>query len=668
MNLVGLTLTVAQYLLSADAGRRRNSRGRAPVTARNSSGKSLRALHAALFVSIVLIVSTFGFNCYAATIPVDDSGFREVSLSGRWKLRFDPNDLGEKSGWPAKTWLRSKSTAVPGSFNQEFQDHLWYQGKVWYRTTFRVDRSADPEARTYLRFLGVTLRCKVWVNGHLLGENKLPYVGFTFDATDALRYGAKNTVVVMVDNKILANAIPDKKWRGWWDFGGITRPVYLEQRLRLSSNIVVTTDTTNDTSWTLRLKTTTTNYGPDTPGTIRYALTDGSGNTIWSSNRPEIIRNGRSHQIVEAPLKNIKPWSPESPSLYQLAIRTEDNRGHQHLRTVRVGFRKIEVRGSSIYLNGAPLQLRGMSRHEMFAASGSTVPSDRTREDFEEIKAAGSNMVRLAHYPQSPEVYDLCDELGLLVWSEIPAWQSSAETLADPAVFSTYAAPELKAMVQEFRNHPSVIVWSVANEVPSQLPEVAEYIHKAVKYVHGLDPTRLVTFASDKRERDLSFGFVDIIAVNEYFGWYYGKPTDVGPMLDNLETKFPNKPILVTEFGAEGVPGWQKPAPDAPGKDYSLQHQVIFLQTHLSQIFAPQRRRFVAGGLVWVYNDFPDPHRVGGDHPKIASYRNNKGLVTEDRHHKPAFETVKDFFTNLSTEQAGPSQAGGSNATAESEK
>lgn len=613
--------------------------------------KPPRTVRAVVLILAALITPALTVNCSGAVIPAGDDGFRRMDLSGTWDLRFDPNDTGEKAGWASAQWLGAKPAVVPGSFNQQFQDHLWYQGKVWYRTSFNVDRPADPSARMYLYFQGVTLRCKVWMNGQLLSENRLPYLGFTLDATPALRYHGKNVLVVMVDNKILAKAIPDRKWHGWWNFGGITRPVYLEQRNRFYSDVVVTTDRTSDDAWTLRLQTAIFNQGSAIPGTIEYSLTDSAGNNIWTSRNSGVFGAGESKQTIATTIKGVEPWSPDNPALYRLAIRTQSIHGDEHLRTIRIGFRKIEVRGSSLYLNGAPLQIRGMGRHEMFAASGSTVPPERTRKDLEEIKAAGSNMVRLAHYPQSPEVYDICDELGLLVWSEIPAWQSSAETLSDPAVFTRYAAPELSAMVKELRNHPSVIVWSVANEIPSQLPQVAEYIHKAVDYVHALDPTRLVTFASDKREQDVSFAFVDLIAVNEYFGWYYGKCADVGPMLDGLAVRFPNKPLLVTEFGAEAVPGWQKSSPDAPGRDYSLQHQVEFLRCHLQQIFEPQRRKFVAGGLIWVYNDFPDPHRVGGDHPKMASYRNNKGLVTEDRQHKPAYEAVKNFFAKQAADQ-----------------
>jgi beta-glucuronidase len=619
-----------------------------------AGAKARRALRVILFVSVLsFILPGFSPACFAATVPVGDSGFRQLDLSGTWNLRFDPDDVGEKAAWFSGSWPASQEARVPGSFNAEFQDQLWYQGKVWYRTTVRVNRPKDPAARMFLHFLGVTLRCKVWLNGRLLGENNLPYLGFAFDATKAIRYGQQNDLVVMVDNKILAKAIPDRKWRGWWNFGGITRPVFLEERDRLSTDVVAVTERADQDTWTLRLRTVTVNAGGATSGAIRYELTDSMGRPVWSMKQPCTFTQGESKRTIDANVKGVEAWSPEHPSLYRLAIHTEDTRGHAHLRTLRVGFRKIEVRGSTVYLNDAPLQIRGVNRHEMFAGSGSTVPVERTQRDLEDIKALGSNMVRLAHYPQAPEVYDLCDELGLLVWSEIPAWQSAAETLADPAVFSSYAGPELKAMVEQHGNHPSVIIWSVANEVPSQLPEVAEYIHNAIDYVHKLDPSRLVTFASDKRERDISFGSVDLIAVNEYFGWYYGKPEDVGTMLDELARRFPNKPILISEFGAEAVPGWQKPSPDALGKDYSLQHQVEFLQIHLAEIFAPQRRKFVAGGLIWVYNDFPDPHRIGGDHPEMASYRNNKGLVTEDRRHKPAYDIVGQFFTGLSQQENG---------------
>jgi beta-glucuronidase len=183
--------------------------------------------------------------------------------------------------------------------------------------------------------------------------------------------------------------------------------------------------------------------------------------------------------------------------------------------------------------------------------------------------------------------------------------------------------------------------------LPTESPIGAAYVARAVAYVRSLDSTRLVTFASDRRLGDKAFGLVDLIAINEYFGWYNGKQDEVGPMLDEMHAKFPDKPILVSEFGQDGVAGWSIATAPSGSRDYSYGAESAFLSHHLTQIFAPERRRWVAGALVWVYNDFPDPHRIGGDHPVIANYRNNKGLVTMDRTRKPAYDVVSAFFHGL---------------------
>jgi beta-glucuronidase len=262
--------------------------------------------------------------------------------------------------------------------------------------------------------------------------------------------------------------------------------------------------------------------------------------------------------------------------------------------------------------------------------------------------------VRLAHYSQSQDVYDACDELGLLVWTEIPAWQSSVESLSDATVWEKSAQPQLHGMVMQHRNHPSVVIWSVANEIPSETQEGAAYVAKAIAYVKSLDSSRLVTFASDRRLTDKAFGAVDIIAINEYFGWYYGKQSDVGLMLDQMHAQFPNKPILVSEFGADGVADWDSTSAVEGSRDYSFTAQADFLAAHMEQIFAPERSSFVAGGLIWLYSDFPDPSRIGGDHPQMANYRNNKGLVTIDRVHKPAYQVVQNFFHRLEMSEDSP--------------
>jgi len=240
--------------------------------------------------------------------------------------------------------------------------------------------------------------------------------------------------------------------------------------------------------------------------------------------------------------------------------------------------------------------------------------------------------------------------MGFLVWTEIPAWQSSVAVLADDSVWRTSIVPQLEGLVQNYRTHPSIIIWSVGNEFDSDTEEGMNYVRRATRYVRALDRTRLVSFASDKHrpeDNDQSFQFVDVIAINEYYGWYYGTMQDVGPTLDRLHQKWPDKPIMISEVGSGAVPGIHNANPRNSGKDYSVEYQQKFLRTHLSQIYDETRRSYMAGAVLWIYNDFPDPHRVGGGHPVQNNYVNSKGLVTQDRQRKPAFDTVKEIFHAL---------------------
>jgi beta-galactosidase/beta-glucuronidase len=201
-------------------------------------------------------------------------------------------------------------------------------------------------------------------------------------------------------------------------------------------------------------------------------------------------------------------------------------------------------------------------------------------------------------------------------------------------------------MVEQYRTHPSVVVWSVGNEFPSDKPEVVPYVAKACRFVRGLDRTRLVTFASDRFDKDLSFDHVDFMAVNEYFGWYERSMFDVGAMLDLLHSRWPRLPILVSEFGAGSVVGRRNPNPTDSMQDYSEDYHLKMMRVHLDQIYAPERRAFVAGSVIWLYNDFAQD-RVYAVQPPIPGDVNNKGLVTESRIRKSVYDYVKKRFAEI---------------------
>jgi len=589
-----------------------------------------------------------------AALPAAYSGPGRINLSGQWDFRFDPRGQGERDAWFAPNapgpWEKA---VVPGSFNFEFarnpnhpnpsDTYLFYKGKAWYRTQFLGPRTHED---LFLHLAGTVLRQKVWLNGHFIGSSVLPWLDVTYDVSSDAKRGAENTLVIEVDNSILPKAIPDTKWHGWWDDGGLVWPVYLEERPAVRAQSFVTTTMQSGGGWRLAVAT---NVHEDRPekASVSLMLADKSGKTIW--HRTESVPASTSKVVLhtEAILRGVQSWSPRHPVLYRLTVRTAAPGQSADVTWFHVGFRQIQTDGTRILPNGKPLTLRGVNRHEFAPDVGQSMSPAQNLRDMEDIKSLGANFVRLTHYSQSQDVYDDCDRLGLLVWTEMPAWQTSAATLTSPEVWKNYAAPQLEQIVRQHRNHPSVIIWSVANEIPSEKPAVAGYVEKAIDFVHKLDPSRLATFASDKRKQDVSMGNEDIISVNEYFGWYYGKVDDVGPMLDRMHAKYPNKPILVSEYGAGAVANWNARDTQPGGEDFSYSHQAQFLATQLRQIYAPQRRGYVTGGAIWVYNDFPDPYRFGSDIPKSAKYRNSKGLVTMWRVPKPAYFVVKRFFQSL---------------------
>ena len=575
-------------------------------------------------------------------------------LSGIWDFRFDPNDQGEAQRWQEDSgksgWDRSP---VPISFNVVFPHERWYSGAAWYRTQFEAPR-LEPGERLQVRFLSVALRARVWVNGLFVGEHLFPYSAFTLDITHAIRPGQTNHLVVRADNRILRRAIPDLHDHGWWNFGGILREVYLQRRPVIDlEDVLIHTElpgaagasdrhaaAAGKKGWRLRFQLNFRNCGPSRYLPFHMAVEDASGQVLWQKASQQVLVKGTTRSGGGGAFTNITPWSPEHPALYTLVVRGPSGTEHR----TRFGFRQIGVRGSEILLNGEPVHLRGINRHEMYPGRGMTLTAAEDRKDLEDIKALGCNFVRLCHYQQHPRVYDLADELGLLLWSEIPAWQSSRLTLSDPEVWRVYGAPQLREMILQNRNHPSVIIWSVANEVPSDTTAVRDYIDRATAYVKEIDPSRLVTFASDRHLQDICYGAVDVIATNEYFGWYYGKMGDVGPLLDNLHRKWPQKPIVVSEFGAGCALGRKPSALPARAFDYSEDYQVELLRSHLGQILAPERSGYVAGSTIWVYNDFPDPARIAPSQPPGHPFVNLKGLVTQHRQKKRAYAAVQKIY------------------------
>ncbi len=595
--------------------------------------------------------SEIASTCSALAEPV------ALDLSGAWSVQADPEGVGDAERWASNELPAPLTVTVPRCLDVASPDLASYVGKSWWQRRFTAPTLAEGE-RAWLVFDGVALRARVFLDGveRPVGTIAHDHVRAEFDVTDLLNPG-EHLLAVEVDNTILESSIPDPGWVGWWNHTGLIRPVRFEVRPRVDLG-ALRLDTTQNTdgTWHARVVASVSNAGSEAlPGTLRLQLQDEADGCTraFESISSRTVTVGEADLVVEADLAGVSPWAPGAPHLYRLVATLETTSGTT-TRTIRTGFREVRLDGPRALWNGVPLTLRGLNRHEMHPDHGFALPSAVQRADLEDLVALGANAVRLAHYPQSAEVLDLCDELGLLAWVEIPAWQSRAEVLGDDAVFSESAAPFLTAMIEEHRHHPSVLFWGLGNEFPSHTEIIERYCERAAALVRGLDPSRLVVFASDKHELlpiaqvDRCFQHVDVVAINEYYGWYYKAMTDLGPALDALHAAFPSKPVLVSELGTEAILGRANPDPPDVGRlpgggfEFSEDFQVKFLATHLDQIDAPARADWMLGAYLWVYADFADPHRVGDGRPPEMNHLNLKGLVTGQRERKRAWQLVHD--------------------------
>ncbi len=504
--------------------------------------------------------------------------------------------------------------------------------------------------RAILHINGAGLRSELWINGSKAGAHISSYSDFVTDITELINADMENSIVIRTDNKVDKNSVPDRF--GWWPYGGLYRDVYLEIVPEIAiENIWMETNLQKYGNWELSAHCIINNP-TNQKGTVELEfLLKENEKEVWRAEKKYDLNKLKFRLSIDDTIKNVQAWSTDEPKLYNLTV-TVKSKNQTHNRSIKTAFREVKVEGSKIYLNNRPLVIKGINYHEDHPDYGNAMPREQTKKDLVAMKELGVNLIRGSHYTHDQYFYDLCDKMGFLVWAEIPAWQTSTKLLAENRVWKKYLKPQLIDMVMQYRQHPSIIIWSVGNEFDSSKDDALQYVRNSISYVRSLDSTRLITFASDKHQRgeDICFDEVDFIAINEYYGWYYGRLYDLGNTLDKLHEKYPNKPIVVSEFNAgaalDSVSNDNYCA--IRGKQYTLEYQNKFLTSHLDQIYFPDRQDYVSGGIIWLYNDFADIHRVGGSHPRQWNYVNLKGLVNQKREQKPSFELVKRYYNCIS--------------------
>jgi beta-glucuronidase len=569
-----------------------------------------------------------------------------VSLDGRWNYIVDPYENGyydyrhmpydespsgkggfydnRKATDPSQLieydFDGSPTLGVPGDWNSQDNKLLFYEGTVWYKKNFLV--TPQQGRRYFLYFGAVNYEAHVYLNGKKLGTHKGGFTPFQFEVTGQLKAG-DNFVVVKADNTRKKDEIPTVN-TDWWNYGGITRDVLLA-----STPVTFIADykvqlARNDPG---RIDGYVQLEGPSVSQEVTVEIP--AAGMHWT-----VRTDSTGRAVFTVPVKKLTYWSPEHPQLYEVTLRCAADEVKD-----RIGFRTIQVKGQDLLLNGQPVFLRGISLHD----EDPFIPGrNRSEGDLRMLlnmaKELNCNYVRLAHYPHNEAMLRLADEMGIMVWAEVPVYWTISWDNAD-----TYrnADQQLTDLITRDKNRAAVIIWSIGNETPLSEPRLA-FMGRLAARAHALDSTRLVSAALEVHRKgneiivDDPLGEkLDLVSFNEYAGWYGNdKPEDLANY--HFSIKY-DRPVIITEFGGDALGGFHADSATRWSEEY--QARLYRYQLQMLQGIGALR-----GMTPWILVDFRSPRR---QHPVYENFWNRKGLYSATGQKKEAFFVLKGFYDQV---------------------
>jgi beta-glucuronidase len=567
-----------------------------------------------------------------------------TSLDGSWQAIVDAYDVGafDYRAQPLKNnnafyknyQPRSESELVeydfdtsgqlhvPGDWNTQRESLLFYEGSVWYKRSF--DYAKSPKNRLFLHFGACNYLAFIYLNGEELGEHEGGFTPFDFEITDRVKVQG-NSLVLRINNARGRDQVPTVN-TDWWNYGGITRPVTLvevPETFVQDYSVQMGKGSTRQIAGWVQLN------GPKLQQSVTIRIPEAGLSKTFQTNS-----EGRAEFTFSG---DLTLWSPENPKLYRVEIAGETDQV-----TESIGFRSIEVRGVDILLNGKPIFLRGISLHEEAPLHpGRAWSEDDARTLLGWARELGCNFVRLAHYPHDEAMLRMADQMGLMVWAEVPVyWTIQWE---NPQTLHN-AENQLNEMITRDHNRAALIIYSVANETPISDAR-NHFLRKLIQDAHSADPTRLVSAALQStglaegnrmtiHMNDPVASDLDVLGNNEYIGWYTGRPEDT----DSIDwiSEY-GKPLIMSEFGGDALFGYHGAAPTRWTEEYQenlYQHQIAMLK----------RISFLRGMTPWILKDFRSPRRVL---PRFEDYFNRKGLVSDHGEKKKAFFVLQKFYGEL---------------------
>ena len=584
-----------------------------------------------------------------------------IALDGDWRFRIDAKDEGVKAGWTRQLPAGTRPIDVPHTWN--VGRDVDFEGTGWYFRQIDLPASLTSEAHIELHFGATFYSARIWLNGVEVGSHEGGHTAYCFDVTPLLHKGGANYLAVAIDNRPSVHSIPGYAMRqagsknvqyDWWHYGGLVRKVWLNvvdegsirsQTLdsvlvgtlpvsashRLDAQVSTRVDIENPSRIAQAYAIRTAAYGPD-------------GGIAATGEGHALVPPG-GHQSVTLQLKINQPvlWNIGDGQLYDVVSELRDAEGKTlDTRSDSLGLRRIELRHRQLWVNGAAVRLTGLTRHEDSPWEGLAETRGTILHDWEDLSALHTTLTRPVHYPQPPEVLDYADRHGILLVPEIPIWQFTEAQLLDPRVLAL-AQRMMTEMIAADGNHPSILAWSVCNESDTKLPGGVAYVRTMKALINKIDPRHFVTFA----DADLSISpwpdspaahEVDFIMANAYFGSWSGSPEQVEPWLDFMDRTYPDKMLIVSEYGYPG-----------PFSRNPIEADQQRIANFRQQLDAFAKRDFVGGAIFWTYQDYKSPRNLwAGETQGYVEH----GVVDENRQRKPSYFAYLDRTAPLTAELA----------------
>jgi hypothetical protein len=575
------------------------------------------------------------FAVLAALLAAPALGSTRIDFNQGWFFRTDPDLVGETSGWTKNLPSGTQSVSIPHTWNVgEFHDYL---GVAWYFRRFAMPPIL-PDTHVELHFGATFYAARVWLNGVELGAHEGGFTAYSFDVSAQLRN--TNVLAVRLDNRPGAATIPGfgargspDAWYDWWAFGGIVRDVWLAEsgpaRVRRQS---IRSEQTADRAL-IRDRIFFQSERRRT-ALVRVTAYDPDNQPAASATEPVELGVGESDTVVSLTVPRPKLWSFDHPNVYRMAVEllgAGDKVLDEHSDTF--GLRTLQILDRHLLLNGERVRLTGMARHEDSPWEGLAETRGTMRRDFDDMQALHTTLSRPVHYPQNPFILDYADRHGILLIPEIPVWQFDEAQLSNPKVLAL-ARRQMQEMIEQAGNHPSIFAWSVANESATATAGGIAYFRTMRELIREIDPDRFVSYADDNlpkldRAEQSAANDADFLMMNQYFGTWHGPSSALEPALDRVDKLFPNKMVIISEFG---FPGFYARSP--------LEADQARIKTLQEQMPIMAARDWIAGAILWCYQDYKSRRNLW---PGQTEGYVEHGVVDEARQRKPSYAVWREL-------------------------